>query len=89
VILYAGLVVAAPYLMWRLVASLNTRPHPTTTHQGDTLWQQGEGEHFIAKERVSVLPYPTSTKNSIEELISKRSTLVFFLPPTKLLRSYG
>jgi hypothetical protein len=52
VILYAGLVVAAPYLMWRLVASLNTRPHPTTTHQGDTLWQQGEGEHFIAKERV-------------------------------------
>jgi len=51
VILYAGLVVAAPYLMWRLVASLKTRPHPTTTHQGDTLWQQGEGEHFIAKER--------------------------------------
>jgi hypothetical protein len=55
VILYAGLVVAAPYLMWRLVASLNTRPHPTTTHQqeeSDTLWQEGEGEHFIAKERV-------------------------------------
>ena len=55
VILYAGLVVAAPYLMWRLVASLNTCPHPTNHHQqegeGDTLWQQGEGEHFIAKER--------------------------------------
>jgi len=59
VVVYAGLVVAAPYLMWRLVASLNTRPHPGAHQQegeGDSLWQQGVGEHFIAKERLLFIP---------------------------------
>ena len=49
VLLYAGLVVAAPYLMWRLLGSLNTRGHHQEGEE-DTLWQQGIGEHFIAKE---------------------------------------
>jgi hypothetical protein len=50
-LLYAGLVVAAPYLMWRLLGSLGTGPSGGQSAEEDNGWQRGVGEHFIAKER--------------------------------------
>ena len=51
-LVYGGVVVAAPYLMWRLLGSLNRSEEDSQ----DRSWQQGVGEHFIAKEGFTPLP---------------------------------
>lgn len=43
ILMYLGLVFAAPYLIWRLLSSL------VPASADDDGWARGEGEHFVAK----------------------------------------
>lgn len=46
IIMYMGLVFAAPYIIWKLLGSLIPEESGTTRDQP---WCKGEGEHFLAK----------------------------------------